>query len=58
MSAPNDVGNPWLSLADLLRGKIVTKIEVAKLATTIEQFGIQTYDRFGRRILATIDPAL
>lgn len=53
MSAPNDEGNPWLSLADWLRGKIVKKIDVATLATTIEKFGIQTYDRFGRRIPAT-----
>jgi hypothetical protein len=53
MSAPNDEGNPWLSLADWLRGKIVKKIDVATLAITIEKFGIQTYDRFGRRIPAT-----
>lgn len=51
MSAPNDEGNPWLSLADVLR----TKTTVATLATAIEQFGIQTYDRFGRRIAATED---
>lgn len=49
MSAPSDEGNPWLSLADLLR----IKTSVRNLATSIEKFGIQTYDRFGRRIAAT-----
>ena len=49
MSAPNDEGNPWLSLADLLQNKT----SVAILATSIEKSGIQTYDRFGRRIAAT-----
>jgi hypothetical protein len=49
MSAPNDEGNPWLSLADLLR----INTTVATLATAIEKAGIQTYDRFGRRIAAT-----
>jgi hypothetical protein len=49
MSAPNDEGNPWLSLADLLQNKK----SVANLATSIEKSGIQTYDRFGRRIAAT-----
>ena len=53
MSAPNDEGNPWLSLRDLLR----TNVSIATLATAIEQFGIQTYDRFGRRIPATNEPA-
>ena len=53
MSAPNDEGNPWISLADLLQKKIT----VAILATVIETSGIQTYDRFGRRILATDDNA-
>ena len=51
MSAPNDEGNPWVSLADLLG----TNTSVATLATTIETVGIQTYDRFGRRISATDD---
>ncbi len=49
MSAPDDEGNPWLSLADLLQ----IKTSVAILATSIEKSGIQTYDRFGRRIAAT-----
>lgn len=49
MSAPSDEGNPWLSLAALLK----SKISVATLATSIEKSGIQTYDRFGRRIAAT-----
>ena len=49
MSEPSDKGNPWLSLADLLK----RKISVATLATLIEKSGIQAYDRFGRRILAT-----
>jgi len=49
MSAPSDEGNPWLSLAALLK----SNISVATLATSIEKYGIQTYDRFGRRIAAT-----
>ncbi len=49
MSAPTDEGNPWLSLADLIR----INTSVATLATAIETFGIQTYDRFGRRVPAT-----
>jgi len=53
MSAPNDEGNPWLSLADLLQEKRT----VATLATAIETSGIQTYDRFRRRIQATDDDA-
>ena len=53
MSAPNDEGNPWLSLADLLQKKRT----VATLATAIETSGIQTYDRFRRRIQATDDDA-
>ena len=36
----------WYSIADLLD----KKIPVAKLATAIETEGVQTYDRFGRRI--------
>jgi len=51
MSAPESSGNPWLSLGDLLQ----IKTSVATLATSIEQYGIQTYDRFGRRIAATED---
>ena len=48
MSAPDDEGNPWLSVLDLLsHGELV-----ATLATAIEKYGIQTYDRFGRRFLA------
>ena len=53
MSAPNNEGNSWLSLADLLQ----TNTSVATLATAIEASGIQTYDRFGRRIQATDDNA-
>ncbi len=51
MSAPTSKENPWLSLADLLR----INTSVATLATAIEQSGVQTYDRFGRRIQATDD---
>jgi hypothetical protein len=51
MSAPTSEENPWLSLADLLR----INTSVATLATAIEQSGVQTYDRFGRRIPATDD---
>lgn len=53
MSAPDYEGNPWLPLADLLK----MKTPVAKLATAIEKDGIQTYDRFGRRIAATDEDA-
>jgi len=52
MSAPNDEGNLWLSLGSLLYRD---RESVATLATAIEKFGIQTYDRFGRRIAATDD---
>ena len=48
MTAPNDDGNPWISVRNLL----VAKVSVATLATAIEQHGIQTYDRFGRRVVA------
>jgi hypothetical protein len=51
MSAPDWNENPWMSLADLL-GDDTTE---ATLATVIDTFGIQTYDRFGRRIKATND---
>ncbi len=53
MSAPNYEGNPWLPLANLLK----IRTPVAKLATAIEKYGIQTYDRFGRRIPATDEDA-
>lgn len=49
MSAPNDKGNPWLSVGDLLKNEV----PVSTLATAIEKYGIKTYDRFGRRIAAT-----
>jgi hypothetical protein len=48
MSAPDDDKNPWLSLYDLLLGK--NSILVGVLATSIEEEGIQSYDRFGRRL--------
>jgi len=53
MSAPDDDKNPWLSLHGLLLGE--NKISVGVLATAIEAEGIQTYDRFGRRISANGD---
>ena len=48
MSAPSDE-NPWRSVVDLLK----EKVPVSKLATAIEKEGVQTYDRFGRRIPVT-----
>ena len=51
MSEVTNEGNPWLSLSDLLP----RDIPVATLANVIESNGIQTYDRFGRRIPATDD---
>ena len=50
MSAPNDSGNEWLSIDYLL---LTCLVPHAKLATAIETYGIQVYDRFGRRIPAT-----
>jgi hypothetical protein len=49
MSHPDDERNPWKSLADLLSNKM----DVATLATAIEEKGIYTWDRFGRMIEAT-----
>jgi len=48
MSAPEYPDNRWLSLHELLTRK--NKISVGVLASSIEKEGIQTYDRFGRRI--------
>jgi hypothetical protein len=53
MSAPDDDKNPWISLADLLEGD--KNMPVATLANVIERDGIQSYDRFGRRV--TFDEA-
>jgi hypothetical protein len=52
MSAPNNEGNLWLSIGNLL---YKDRESVATLATAIEKFGIQTYDRFGRRVPANDD---
>lgn len=49
MSYPDNEQNLWMSLADLLSNKM----EVAALATAIEEKGIYTWDRFGRMIKAT-----
>ena len=49
MSAPEYPDNRWLSLHDLLCFKEY-KTSVGVLASSIEKEGIQTYDRFGRRI--------
>jgi hypothetical protein len=51
MSAPNEGTNPWVSLAELLK----SGISEAVLASAIEMVGIQTYDRFGRRVTAKDD---
>ena len=51
MSAPEYPDNRWLSLHDLLCFKEY-KTSVGVLASSIEKEGIQTYDRFGRRISA------
>lgn len=51
MSAPNDIDNPWMSLADILSNDVPVEL----IATAIETFGVQTFDRFGRRIDATDD---
>ena len=53
MSAPEDPNNLWLSLHELLSRK--NKISVGVLASSIEKEGIQTWDRFGRRISANGD---
>jgi hypothetical protein len=45
MSAVDGKANPWQSLAKLIQDGI----PVATLATAIEEQGIQTFDRFGRR---------
>ena len=50
MSAPEYPNNIWLSLHYLLSGK--HQISPGVLASSIEKEGIQTYDRFGRRISA------
>ena len=50
MSSPNDSGNEWLSIDYLLLSLCIPH---AKLATAIESYGIQVYDRFDRRIPAT-----
>ena len=50
MSAPEYPNNIWLSLHYLLSGK--HEISAGVLASSIEKEGIQTYDRFGRRISA------
>ena len=50
MSAPEYPHNLWLSLHDLLCGK--HQLSAGVLASSIEKEGIQTYDRFGRRISA------
>jgi hypothetical protein len=51
MSAPEYPDNLWLSLHDLLSNNKYD-ISVGALASSIEKEGIQTWDRFGRRISA------
>lgn len=41
---PNDDGNPFLTL----RGLLGINVKVATLATAIEEYGVYSWDRFGR----------
>ena len=50
MSAPEYPDNLWLSLH--ICSLVVNTISAGVLASSIEKEGIQTYDRFGRRISA------